>query len=233
MKKLILSPCFLLVSSLVFAQDSAYEENKEDHFLFLAAFIFILFVCVAFVFIGLFLYRKGRSNRRRLHDLRLDMKELKEDFESTKLLIQKLQESSAQNQSTLNQVIPTKKDFNPIHQRIKHERPIVYDSSLKYASSVNMMDNSFFSVSDTPTETSVFVLNIDKSNRQEATFRIYEGALDKIKQVEDFLNQACEIDKNDLSDADVWGTIHVKKEGVCRNINDKWEVIERLNLVFN
>lgn len=49
-----------------------------------------------------------------------------------------------------------------------------------------MLDNSFFSVSDTPTDTSVFVLNIDKTNTQRATFRLYEGALDKIKQVEEF-----------------------------------------------
>lgn len=108
MKKLILSLCCIVFSSFVFAE-SAYEENKQDHFLFLIAFVFILLFCIAFVFIGVFLYRKGRSNRRRLHDLRLDMKELKEDYESTKSLVQKLKESSEQNQATLPQLIPTKK----------------------------------------------------------------------------------------------------------------------------
>lgn len=183
--------------------------NKHIVSLFILSWFFFL-ICITFLFAGIYLYKKGRSNKRRLHDFRLDMKDMKEELDNMKILLEKLQSKPkdviapkiVQQQSLESDV--NKAEINPIHQRVKVEYPQIYDANIKYASSVNIIDNTFFSITDIPTDTTIYVINIDRANSQKATFRIYEGAIEKIKQVEHFLDHGCNVTRLNEDENTPW-----------------------------
>lgn len=235
MKRILILSIQLFTYFLLSAQGKAYEENQQTHNLFIYAFLLVFIICIVLLLVVFFLYKKGRSNRRRLHDLRLDMKEMKEELDNVKIVIERLQlhPKDTNTPKVVQQpIVPEaiNQAINPIHQRVKVEYPQIYDANIKYASSVNIIDNTFFSITDTPTDTTIFVMNIDRVNSQKATFRIYEGAIEKIKKVEHFLDHGCNVTRLNEYENTPWKKIVIKTEGVCSHVDSKWVVVEKINM---
>ena len=108
----------------------------------------------------------------------------------------------------------------PIHNKAQ-DTPV----KIMYASAVD--DNMCFkSVTDRPTDTTVYSLNITEDNK--ASFVVYEGAKDRVLNCEDFLNYACNVASDGNS------SIGIEcKAGTAEKTNENmWTVVKKANVKF-
>lgn len=57
------------------------ESNEEAHFFFIVGIVLLLIVVFILSGFCIYLTKKNRSNRRRIHDLRIDIRELRDGLE--------------------------------------------------------------------------------------------------------------------------------------------------------
>ena len=100
----------------------------------------------------------------------------------------------------------------------------VSSNPIRYASAYNPAMENFASISESPNDSTVFELRYAES-MEEGTFTLFKGAYDRIREVHDFLEGACESQGNAR-------TISILNQGKFRVEDGKSKIETKLSVKF-
>ena len=100
---------------------------------------------------------------------------------------------------------------------------------LSYASTVNKEKNCFYEVTKTPNSDTVFVLELNPENKNEAMFTVYYKVFKKVIQEQGHINGGCVIENSDMNNTSIVKTI---EPGVAQLVDGRWFVEVKAKVKF-
>ena len=100
---------------------------------------------------------------------------------------------------------------------------------LSYASTVNKEKNCFYEVTKMPNSDTVFVMELNPENKNEATFTVYDKVFKKVIQEQGHINGGCTIENSDMNNTSIVKTI---EPGVARLVDGRWFIEVKAKVKF-
>ena len=117
--------------------------------------------------------------------------------------------------------------INPKHQQ--SENAPQQNLLLAYASTVNKEKNCFYEVTETPKSDTIFVLELNPEDKNEATFTVYEKVFKKVIQEQGHINTGCVIENPDMNNTT---RVITTEPGLTRLMDGKWVIEEKAKVKF-
>lgn len=102
-------------------------------------------------------------------------------------------------------------------------------SAILYASCVDDQKLCFYSVTNTPDKDTIFVLELNPENANEATFTVYDKVFKKVIGEQGWLRDGCVIQNPGMNTTTVVKTI---EPGLTYRKNDEWVIKEKAKVKF-
>lgn len=118
---------------------------------------------------------------------------------------------------------PVSEVFVPVEEETKS------NSAVLYASCVNENKRSFYTVTKFPDKDTIFVLELNRENENEATFTVYDKVFKKVIGEQGYLKEGCIIENPGMNTTSIVNTL---EPGLTCFKNNEWIVIQKAKVKF-